>query len=97
MSIDVSGPSGISTDLRLPERAGFTRAEVHAGAASIKIYVPQGVAARINVKSGLSGINIDSMRFPPAGNGFYQSADYASAANRAEIYIETGVGSIDVR
>jgi hypothetical protein len=70
--------------------------EIHAGAARVNIRVPQNVAARIQVQSGLSGINVDLNRFPHSG-AFYLSPDYETAANRAEIHIETGVGSVDIR
>ncbi|HVN56420.1 MAG TPA: DUF5668 domain-containing protein [Anaerolineaceae bacterium] len=85
-----------STRLVLPANAGLTRASISAGAASLKVEVPDSTAAHIRVKSGLSGINIDTRRFPMTGDG-YESTDYPSEINRAEIDIEAGVGSISVR
>lgn len=85
-----------STTLDLPASAGFTRVLVESGAASINIRVPQGVAARIRARSGLSSINIDTTRFTRLGD-LYQSADYDTAENKADIDIQTGVGSVDVR
>jgi hypothetical protein len=84
-----------SNQITLPANAGYTRLRVHAGAASIKIRVPDGVAARIRYQGGLSGINIDTSRFPSQGN-FYQTPGFDSAANRVEIEVETGVGSVDI-
>jgi hypothetical protein len=86
-----------STELIFPKNAGNTRAEIHAGAASVDIRIPEGVAGHIRVQSGLSGIKIDTTRFISVGNNEYQSPDFQTAANRADIYIETGVGSISVR
>ncbi len=85
-----------STYITLPANAGYTQARIEAGAASVSIRVPQGVAAKVQFKSGLSGIHIDTSRFPRAGS-LYQSSDYESMSNRVDIYIETGVGSINIR
>ncbi len=84
-----------STDVTFPANAGYTRAEIKAGAASVAMRIPASVAGRIRVQSGLSGISINSMRFPRSGE-YYESPDYANAANKVDIYVETGVGSIDI-
>jgi hypothetical protein len=85
-----------ATRLTLPASAGHTRAEIHSGAASVSIRVPEGVAARVRIKSGLAGITVDRSRFPRTGDT-YQSADYDTAPNRVDLDVETGVGSVDVR
>ncbi len=85
-----------STRINLPSHAGSTTAKVEAGAASVDMRVPDGVAARIYLQSGLSGINIDTSRFPRTGNT-YESSEFTSAINKIDIKIETGVGSITVR
>ncbi|HSV84963.1 MAG TPA: DUF5668 domain-containing protein [Levilinea sp.] len=85
-----------STQVRLPAAAGFTRVEVESGAASVIIQVPEGVAARIYTTGGLSSITVNTQRFPRR-DGHYQSPDYESAANRVEMHLEMGVGSIEVR
>ncbi|MGD1996686.1 MAG: hypothetical protein PVH62_07930 [Anaerolineae bacterium] len=85
-----------STHLTLPAHAGHTYAEVKAGAASVAIRVPSGVAARIRVGGGLASIGVDRDRFPRVGS-FYQSPDYDTAPNKVDVDIEAGVGSIKVR
>jgi hypothetical protein len=85
-----------STDVNLPIQAGYTRVEVESGAASVTLRVPEEVAARIKASGGLSEISVDQNRFPRTGNG-YQSADYDTAANKVDILIETGVGSVKVK
>jgi len=85
-----------SSEMTLPARAGKTRVKVASGAAAVVLRVPDGVAARIFVESGLAGISIDQNRFPRSGAG-YQSPDYERAENSADIHIETGVGSVEVR
>ena len=82
---------------RLPTSAGQTRVVVKAGAASVDLYVPYGVAARIRNQSGLSGNNFDTARFPRTSGDTYESPDFASATNRADISIESGIGSVNVR
>jgi len=58
--------------------------------------VPPGVAARLRVKSGLAAVNVNPNRFPRQEGGLYQSNDYTTATNRADITIDTGVGAIEV-
>jgi predicted membrane protein len=82
--------------VNLPIQAGYTRVEVESGAASVTLRVPEDVAARIKASGGLSEISVDQNRFPRTGNG-YQSADYDTAANKVDILIETGVGSVKVK
>ncbi len=84
-----------STDIVLPAKAGFTRVKVESGVAHVKLHVPQGVAASIKESSGLSGIKVDTTRFIQDGHT-YQSADYATAANKVEILYEGGVGSVEI-
>jgi len=84
-----------ATRITLPANAGRTRAEIRAGAASVELQVPPGVAARIRIRGGLSSANVDAARFPRMGD-VYQSQDYHTAANTADIDIETGVGSVRI-
>ena len=85
-----------ATRLTLPANAGHTRAEIHSGAASVSVRVPSGVAARIRAKSGMAEVKIDRNRFPRTGDT-YQSPDYDTASNKVDLYVETGVGSMDIR
>jgi hypothetical protein len=84
-----------STTIDLPERAGHTRVTVESGAAAVKIRVPRGVAALIVVRSTLAGVHVDRTRFPESAAG-YRSADFDSAPHKAEIFVETGVGSVQI-
>ncbi len=84
-----------STVLELPARTPYTRLYIDSGAASVKVRVPTNVAAQVRVNSALSGVHVNTARFPRAGD-VYKSADYDTAANKVEISIETGVGSIDI-
>ena len=84
-----------STVLTLPANAGNTHVDIDTGASSVKINIPTSVAASIRLKTGLASVNVNS-RFPRLENGLYQSADYTTALNRADITIDSGVGSIDI-
>lgn len=96
-----------STQVTLPTPNGTLHATIHAGAASVQVAVPPGVPARILGTMGLGALDIDQSRFPQqSGSGvpglvtskaLYESNDFATAANRVEITIEGGVGSVRVR
>lgn len=84
-----------STTITLPARARFTSVDVSAGAAAVVLRIPQGVAGRIHLKTGLVGSKIDTNRFPLNGS-VYETPDYESAQNRVEIFVEAGVASIEI-
>lgn len=84
-----------STTIELPAEAGLTKVRIHCGAASVRVIVPPNVAGRIKVESGLSGVDIDQRRFMPNGK-LYETPGFDSAPNRVELYVEMGVGSIEV-
>jgi len=86
-----------TTEVNLPANAGNTRVDIDTGASTVKIRVPAGVAASIRIKSGLSSNNVDTNRFPRIDGGLFRSADYSTAANRADITVDSGVGSIEIR
>ena len=89
--------TGASTvDLTLPAH-GASLLDVEAGAASINVRIPDTTAARIHVKSGVTAINVDEQRFPQLDSGMYQSANFDTATDRAEIIVQSGMGSIAVK
>jgi len=81
------------THIRLPRAAGLTTVRSESGAASLVIEVPEGVAARIRSRMALGSSQVDERRFPRSAAGF-ESPDYGTAANRADIDISGGVGSV---
>ncbi len=86
------------TRVTLPAAAGFTRVDAEGGAAAIRFRVPDGVAARIRTSIALGSTDVDLVRFPrnAAGSG-WESPDWETAANRVEIEVRGGVGSVSVR
>lgn len=80
----------------MPAR-GASLLDLEAGAASINISIPEGVAGRIRIKEGLTSLNVDTTRFPQVDSRLYQSPDFDTAANRAEVSVEAGLGSITIK
>ena len=85
-----------NSSLTMPAR-GASHLDLEAGAAAVNIRIPDGVAARIRIKEGLTSLSIDKARFPQVDTRLYQSTDYDSAEDRAELNIEAGVGSITIK
>lgn len=85
-----------STTVVLPERAGYSRVKVEAGAASITLRIPSGVAARVHTQSGISSIEVNTARFPRVGD-VYLSGDYETADNKLDIDVQVGVGSVAIQ
>jgi hypothetical protein len=84
-----------ATEVIMPSSAGNTTGKIDMGAASLKMRIPEGVGASIKVDGGVLGVQINAERFPRAGN-LYQSVDFANSANRLELEINAGAGSIEV-
>ena len=85
-----------SSNVIMPAR-GVSLLDVESGAASVNIRVPETTAARIRVKEDATSVNIDTNRFPRLDSGLYQSASFDTAMDRAEINIESGLGSVSVK
>jgi hypothetical protein len=83
------------TKVWLPAHAGSTRVTAEAGAASLEMHIPEGVAARIKSEGALMDVKIDQARFPRQGSS-YQSKNYDTAENRVDIQVEAGVGSLKI-
>jgi hypothetical protein len=86
-----------ATKVLLPADVREMQVEVDAGAASVDLKVPDGVAARIRTEVGLASVSINQERFPRQGTGRYQAPDYETATRRVDIKLEGGVGSLSVR
>jgi hypothetical protein len=84
-----------SSNVTMPAR-GVSLLDIEAGAASVNVRIPAMTAARIRVKEGVNAVHVDTNRFPRLDSGFYQSSAYDAAADRAEINIEAGLGSVSV-
>ena len=83
------------THLTLPRAAGMTTVRAETGAAALAIQIPPGVAAQIRSQMALGSTHVDEARFPRTGDG-YASPDWGTAANRVELDLQGGVGSIRI-
>ena len=85
-----------SSKIVLPAHAGKTELVIEGGAATFDIRVPEGVALRVRVLQGASSVHIDEKRFPITSAGHYQSPDFETAVNRAEVLLNAGAASFDI-
>jgi hypothetical protein len=84
------------TTVQLPTQAGQMTADIHGGAGQIILEVPPDVGAYIHSKNGLVSVHVPADRFQKVNDG-YQTTDYSSATNRADVALSLGVGEVDVR
>jgi hypothetical protein len=97
MASEIALKVGASTaNVTLPAQ-GVSRLEIEGGAASFNVRVPEGTAARINSVEGFTSLNIDTNRFPQLESRVYQSPDFDTSPNRADIRLRAGVGSLTVK
>jgi hypothetical protein len=82
------------TRVRLPRGAGATSVRAEAGAASVVFEVPSGVAVRVRSQMSLGSTDIDAS-IPRVSDG-WESPDYAAAADRVDLDVRGGVGSVKV-
>lgn len=84
-----------NVNVTMPAR-GVSLLDLEGGATNVNIRIPEATAARIRVE-GVSSMDVDLSRFPRVEPDMYQSADFDSAGDRAEINIKSGLGKISVR
>jgi hypothetical protein len=84
-----------SLNLVLPEAAEQTEVGLQAGAASIEIRVPAGVALQLAANS-VGSLSVDESRFPALGPNVFQSSDFETAAHRVRVTLDGGATSLRV-
>ncbi len=82
--------------LTAPARVTNALFDIEAGAASLDVRIPEGVAARIHLDQGISSFTIDPQRFPLLHPGVYQSVDYERAPYRVELHMEAGISAVNI-
>jgi hypothetical protein len=90
--LDLSAGVG-AVELTLPER-GRLSATISAGVGETVVRIPAGMAARIHISGGLGATDVDP-RFVRDGE-HYTTAGYATATDRVELEISSGVGRVAV-
>ena len=84
-----------SLNLTLPASVESMVANIEAGAASIELRVPEGVALRLHARS-VGSVHVNEGRFPRRDLDLYESADYDGAPRRADVSVEGGATSLRV-
>jgi len=83
--------------LTLPRPAGVVPVRFGGGASHLTILRPVGVAARLRVRSGASGLTLDEQSMGAVGGQVrWQSLDFAGATDRYEIEIAGGASDLTV-
>ncbi len=75
--------------------AGVNTIEAGSGAGNVVIRMPTGLAARVQATSGMGKVIVDPCYGKLEGNT-YQSPDYDSATDKAEIILHSGAGNVIV-
>jgi hypothetical protein len=83
------------TSIVMPSR-GTTDASVKCGAAKVRIRIPAATAARISVRAGLMGVDVDQTRFPKSDVG-YRSPGFDTASDRVDLRVEGGASGLEIR
>jgi len=92
--LNLDGGKG-RVEVVFPGDAGRTTADIEVGIGDVTLSIPEGVAARIEVDSGLGSIDV-AERFRKEGD-YYVSEGFELASNRLYLKINGGIGSIYVR
>ena len=74
---------------------GYSTIDADSGAGNIVVHLPTGLAAKVHATSGWGKVIVDS-RLSKIDANTYQSPDYESAANKAEITVKSGAGNVSV-
>ncbi len=85
-----------SMQVTMPSHAGTVIARVNGGVGGLTLLIPQGIPARIRADSGIGFVNVNQTRFPNVGENLYESPDYATATDRIDLTIDSGVGGITI-
>ncbi len=83
------------TTVIFPAKGPSTNVEIDAGAAHVRVVIPEGVATRIDVSSAASSVNVPGARFTKKGDS-YETQGYSTAERKLTINLDAGAASIDV-
>ncbi|MDZ4168361.1 MAG: DUF5668 domain-containing protein [Coriobacteriia bacterium] len=95
-------PGVAECDVRLgdaPAGADEARADVRAGISAVRLELPDGAEARIEISSGLSGRTV-SGDFESLGGGIWETPGYEDARQAGRpvwlVAVKSGIGSITI-
>jgi hypothetical protein len=91
--------AGVSrAQITLPRPTGTDLLRLTGGATRLVIDVPRGSPTRVHVKGGASTVRIGSVTHTGIGGSkTYDSGGYATATDRIDLEIESGVSALVVR
>jgi hypothetical protein len=79
-----------------PSSAGTTYIKIDANVSNIEVTIPTGVAAKIQLDTNVTNIDVDRSRFPQSGD-YYMSDDFVTSGKQVELKIKCNVGSVQVK
>lgn len=82
-------------EVRFPAEGERMTATIEGGVGELVLRIPESVAVRIEVEGGLGAKHLGS-RFEPAGADVFETPGYGTAANRLEISVDGGLGTLRV-
>ncbi len=83
-------------DITFPAEGRDMSARVAGGVGDLVLRFPESLEGRIILEGGLGSSDLGP-RFRSVGNNAYETAGYGSAANRVQVRVEGGIGSVHVR
>jgi hypothetical protein len=95
-SLEIKGGAS-QVKLKLPPPTGTIPLRVLGGADGLIVHRPNGVAARVRVSRGASGLVFDEQSHGAVGGETsLQSPDYEHAADRYDIEVSGGVSGLTI-
>jgi hypothetical protein len=95
-SLEIKGGAN-QVELTLPPPSGTIPLRLLGGAEGLTICRPKGVAARVRVSRGVSGLVFDEQTHDTVGGETsLQSPDYDDAADRYDIEVSGGVSGLTI-
>jgi hypothetical protein len=85
-----------SMNILLSDKAELVEVTIKAGVSSINFEVPDGTGVRIRLQGALISRNFTGAGLVKDGD-YYYSDKYDGAAKKVDIYIEMGVGNIELK
>jgi hypothetical protein len=82
--------------------SGRQTIDLDSGSGSVTLYLPSSTEARIDLDSGSGSFNVSGDRFrhlsgDDPDDGIWETEGYGDAANRIDLNIDGGSGSIRIR
>ena len=86
--------TGVGETIVYLPSSGHFAARISGGVGSLRVYVPVDLAVRIHIDDILGNTSVSGSYYQ-SGNIFY-SENYETAENRIELYLNSGIGEIQV-